>query len=564
MRKCSEGVAATGKSTGTPIYATVDKSKKSKFKVPFQQHIKDGMENKKNMNETLYNADTSNCNYANIEVVDPKDLSESITQELNSQNSESLNYANLDFAQSLEHYENSKDLLLKAGITQEEIEKMLKDDSQPKDQGVDKHNSKLCTKCGHSCSSGIGSSRPSSAKQDDYLMMEPTSNHNSSQDLSNKSVGGKQFPGYLPMHPVPNLGGFNKQDLLKLRLQREMGNDKSSSTPSLIASFSEACRRRLESDIQRVPGSAMLGINHSVSAANSPYLRRRVMGCMNDSVGSSDTICNSLPRKRSSSADTTKYIDDLEAITERSLSSSSATQIQNAINSNTTSDDSLSNHSQHSSSHENNVESSFALKQNHKFGDAEKISGYHMLNGNKPLIPNSFKDVPPNQGTIDQTDASLVNVRRSSSVPCKTGHNRDSSSSNDSGVSIGSLKHRGGDFAEFELPLTTSMSSRRHYNAFQKNLSLHYADCYHSSLPRRSKSVDPLRELNFQFQQIDIPLKSSSAEAEIPVCLGKRDSKGNKVFIIVHFGLFLVNTKVIKPLQGNYSYKLSLPSIIFV
>lgn len=530
MRRSSEGITATGKSTVMPIYATVDKSKKTKCKVPFQ-HSEDmecvAKENRKNMNEPLYRNDTSNCNYANIEVVDSKDLSDNLTQEFNSQNSDSLNYANLDFAQSLENYENSKDLLLKAGITQEEIEKMLKDDSQPKTQDLDKQSSKFCTKCGHSCSSVIGSSKPTSAKQDDYLMMEPTSNQNSSQDLSNKLAGGKQFPGYLPMHPVPSPGAFNKQDLLKLRLHREMGVDKSSSTPSLIASFSEACRRRLESDIQRVPGSAMLGINHSVSAANSPYLRRRVMGCMNDSIGSNDTLCNSLPRKRSSSAETTKYIDDLEAITERTLSTSSPTQLQNTINSNTTSVDSLSNHSQKSSSNENHVEINFMPNQNHTrtFPETETTPGY-MLNGNKPLITNNFQDVPPSQGTNNQTDATLVNVRRSSSVPCKTGHNRDSSSSNDSGVSIGSLKHRGGDFAEFELPLTTSMSSRRHYNAFQKNMSLHYVDCYHSSLPRRSKSVDPLRELTFQFQQVEIPFKSSSAEAEIPVCLGKRDSKG--------------------------------------
>lgn len=67
-------------------------------------------------------------------------------------------------------------------------------------------------------------------------------------------------------------------------------------------------------------------------------------------------------------------------------------------------------------------------------------------------------------------------VRRSSSVPCKS--NRDSSSSNDSGV--------------FELPRRVA------------------------SLPRRSKSSDPLRDLSFQFQKAEG--KSASAEAEVPVC----------------------------------------------
>uniref|UniRef100_A0A1Y1M359 Uncharacterized protein n=2 Tax=Photinus pyralis TaxID=7054 RepID=A0A1Y1M359_PHOPY len=71
-------------------------------------------------------------------------------------------------------------------------------------------------------------------------------------------------------------------------------------------------------------------------------------------------------------------------------------------------------------------------------------------------------------------------VRRSSSVPCKS--NRDSSSSNDSGV--------------FELP-------RRIASGI-------------ATLPRRSKSSDPLRDLSFQFQKVDG--KSASAEAEVPVC----------------------------------------------
>ncbi|KAF2896188.1 hypothetical protein ILUMI_09984 [Ignelater luminosus] len=85
----------------------------------------------------------------------------------------------------------------------------------------------------------------------------------------------------------------------------------------------------------------------------------------------------------------------------------------------------------------------------------------------------------------EDAEGSLCNctqsvVRRSSSVPCKS--NRDSSSSNDSGV--------------FELP-------RR------------VVPCV-ATLPRRSKSSDPLRDLSFQFQKPDG--KSASAEAEVPVC----------------------------------------------
>ncbi|KAJ3647262.1 hypothetical protein Zmor_024789 [Zophobas morio] len=82
-----------------------------------------------------------------------------------------------------------------------------------------------------------------------------------------------------------------------------------------------------------------------------------------------------------------------------------------------------------------------------------------------------------------------IAVRRSSSVPCKS--NRDSSSSNDSGV--------------FELPHKTRL-------------------CTISTLPRRSKSSDPLRDLSFQFNKADG--KSASAEAEVPVCPSGSTSSG--------------------------------------
>ncbi|XP_056632717.1 uncharacterized protein LOC130442549 isoform X1 [Diorhabda sublineata] len=82
-----------------------------------------------------------------------------------------------------------------------------------------------------------------------------------------------------------------------------------------------------------------------------------------------------------------------------------------------------------------------------------------------------------------------IAVRRSSSVPCKS--NRDSSSSNDSGV--------------FELPRKPQI-------------------CANQTLPRRSKSSDPLRDLTFQFTKTET--KSASAEAEVPVCPSGSTSSG--------------------------------------
>ncbi|CAH0564485.1 unnamed protein product [Brassicogethes aeneus] len=89
-----------------------------------------------------------------------------------------------------------------------------------------------------------------------------------------------------------------------------------------------------------------------------------------------------------------------------------------------------------------------------------------------------------------QCSQQSIAVRRSSSVPCKS--NRDSSSSNDSGV--------------FELPRKMAICSTN------------------STLPRRSKSSDPLRDLSFQFNKVEG--KSASAEAEVPVCPSGSTSSG--------------------------------------
>lgn len=83
----------------------------------------------------------------------------------------------------------------------------------------------------------------------------------------------------------------------------------------------------------------------------------------------------------------------------------------------------------------------------------------------------------------------LVNVRHSES-PTKQ-QNRDSSSSNDSGVSTASAVPK--EFNEFELPLINQIKKRRQPNQNKP--------CVHSTLIRRSKSFDPFGDLSFQFSQ---------------------------------------------------------------
>uniref|UniRef100_A0A0A9W787 Protein Dok-7 n=2 Tax=Lygus hesperus TaxID=30085 RepID=A0A0A9W787_LYGHE len=403
--------------SGLAIYATIDKSKKTKYKK--EEESKEDKENEHKESDVEM-VDGPNSNYVNVEPTSDKEATPRTEIQ--------ANYENLDFAQSLEYYENSKDVLQRAGISKEELPGFC----------MDKNGVKFCTKCGHACAE-----LRAAKNADDYLMMEPQN-----QKPPNK------HPGYLPMHPSAKSESGKSWDM-KSRIARGL-NDRAASIPSLVDRS-----RRSDSDM-RVPGSAMLGMNHPQSANSSPYLMRR------------NPIA--VTRKRSSSADSTRYDDD-----EVTLRCSQET-----------------------------VDS---LPRPEEEADA---------NGSVQSVVEANDSLRSVIESVSQDSTAPVPVRRSSSVPCKPA-NRDSSSSNDSGVSTGSLKHRGGDFAEFELPLTTSMSSRRHL----LSQALHASQdcCLHASLPRRSKSSDPLKELSFQFPRVKVPAKSSSAEAEIPICHNKREPK---------------------------------------
>ncbi|XP_012275442.1 uncharacterized protein LOC105697050 [Orussus abietinus] len=369
--------------------------------------------------------DNSKGNYENVQpVIDTQPSPES----------KQVNYANLDFTQSLEHYENSKDLLTKVAISQDEMDKFAEELKTDKTgEEVSDDGAKVCNKCGH-------------VKEidTDYLVMDP-----------DKQTPKKPFPGYLPMQPAH-----------KEILSRLCSGVKSSSNPALSgAAMLEGSRKRSDSEF-RIPGSAML---------SSPYLRRRLIDTANNPEGGNISL---LLRKRSYSAESAHYLDDEGRTFPSNLTlhkcSSEASKgtlvITEGPTSNATSE----------------------LKMNNDSADVSSVSSSH-----QPCIK----------------------IRRSSSVPSKAGHNRDSSSSNDSGVSTGSLSHRTAEFVEFELSLNSTATKKHNV------LSVYHKSpppaCFHSSLPRKSKSSDPLRELSFQFQKVKIPTKSSSAEADIPTCLPK-------------------------------------------
>lgn len=296
----------------------------------------------------------------------------------------------------------------------------------------------------------------------DYMTMEPVNGRMAAQPAQPR---GSPFPGYLPMCPAGGANGCNKQqDMLKNIMNKGLAG-KSVSIPSL--------------NEQHKRSAAASDGGGGNDDDDVPVLRNK------DLDGGLDE-----PRKRSSSAGSSSRHDGSE-------------QLQRAL----------------------------------QYDDVTTSLSAESVVTDKTCAATAScsgaqSDDSGCSGTVrDDRQTALVHIRRSSSVPCK--NNRDSSSSNDSGVSTGSLRYRGADFAEFELPLTTAMSTVRHRRvavAADPGRSHRRPDasCVHGSLPRRSKSIDRLKDLGgggFRFLKCAGPVKSSSAGAEVPVCL-KKDDKG--------------------------------------
>ncbi|KOB69208.1 Uncharacterized protein OBRU01_13288 [Operophtera brumata] len=333
------------------------------------------------------------------------------------------NYENLNFALSLEYYENAKDLLRRAGVTQLELNAISANLIPPELPA--KTDKELCKKCGH----------PPAGKQsnfesltttvaDDYLMMEPKS-------LESRKIEQIRTPlalasaGYTSMSPIGGIAVNSPKQPARKPVTRLL-DEKSASNPTLCAD-DEAIEPRQ-------------------SHATSDRADRR---------------------KRSSSADSSRFLEDVKEF-EGSVgscgSSSSIETLRNLVL--------------------NETAPCHCTGESGKLSDADSSEASH----------GRSRAPPP--------------ARQAGSVPGTAG-NRDSSSSNDSGVSTCSLR-RGMELAEFELPTTTA-ATRRHYRSARRA-----AACYHASLPRRSKSTDPLRDIA-TLQRVRIPAKSSSAEAEVPV-----------------------------------------------
>lgn len=531
------------------VYATVDMTKKIKRRILEDMKMCECSHSSDFADDNglpctpadVSSRSSQSSNYINIEPTMPSTSAQSridgteskADEEINQNKVQSKstmeNYTNLDYALSLENYENAKEVLRKAGFSVTHIEETLA-------QCVLHRN--ICNKCGHTskrspsqmCNDGTPSKATiADADQntelkmpEDYILMEPSK---------------KNFLGYLPMSPAAPNNGTALSEIVsppstssepiqqtaatatdaqpktpplpsKSDLMKRILGDKSASNPSLGPAVDRS-RKRSEQET-RIPGSAMMS---SLNSGGSPYTRKQLMD-NSDLLPSHDK--QTFGRKRSSSADSTRLSAISNLISKAAHRRSVSAIDHGTIKGRRASTPCLHQESEH-------------LQQTASSGDTNSPKPASSLAtvGQRSTTTDGETDdeisLSMNQSQMSQqsqqSQQSAVYIRRSASVPCKA-QNRDSSSSNDSGVSTGSTRQRNGEYTEFELPLTTAMSAIRH----QRNASVlpPLTSTLHASLPRRSKSFDPLREITFQFARNGkFNEKSTSAEAEIPICTPK-------------------------------------------
>ncbi|XP_063626259.1 uncharacterized protein LOC134797819 [Cydia splendana] len=412
--KVNTEILTSQKSDEMALYATVDVSRKTNR----QSSIAEKDDSVHDCNEAPL------INYENLgpkgeEFVDPY-----------------ANYENLEFALSLEYYENAKDLLKKAGVTQKELDALSAnvDFAEVALPPKIKH----CAKCGHSAKHQIMKKN----KSDEYLLMEPPKDIK--RDLC-RTTGPN--PGYTPMSPNPNWSQSLRHPLQKFN---RVEIEKSLSIPTLN-------------------GGAIRAQTFDTTLSNN----------------NKEAI-----QKRSSSVDSARLLEDLKEFDSSIGSHATSSSLETLRN--------LAIENRRTSSPCDN-ERDCCDHDCCKSSDSENKTS-----------EGSSKDVPH----LRNKHMDNAQIKRSSSVPCKSGGNRDSSSSNDSGVSSCSMKH-GPEINEFEMPLTSGYS-RYQYMA-QRRMRGNATGCIHSSLPRKSKSSDPLRDMTMQIHKANVPAKSSSAEAEVPV-----------------------------------------------
>ncbi|XP_072945009.1 uncharacterized protein [Epargyreus clarus] len=321
------------------------------------------------------------------------------------------NYENLSFALSLEHYENAKDLLRKAGVTQAELD-ALSANLKPSFTSVSGRS--MCTKCGHPQGRGNGESSctaSASGTHDEYLMMEPNTMDSNKFDQDRSLAA-----GYTPMSPISGFAFHTLKYPAKSPISRLL-DEKSASNPTLC------------------------GPEENKSADGETVELR------------SGVRDRTEYRKRSSSADSSRFLEDVK-------------EFDGSVGSR---------------------------------GSASSIETLRDLGAGET-------NTPCDCAASKHSDADSSEASKAKGNTTTTGGNRDSSSSNDSGVSSWSLRGEAvPGVIEFELPATTAAARKRYRSARRANISPR------GTPPRRSRSSGPPRH------PPPATHKCCSAEAEVPV-----------------------------------------------
>lgn len=425
-----------------------------------QPSLSEVLDEEQELGRTRAETQENGIQYANVKV-----MFNNCTEKTNSviqEEPKSANpYVNLEFSNSLKLYENSRDLLqntvssktsnLKTNLTVLESKK-----------------NKCCEKC--SCKITVPESN---SRNDDYLLMEPavkcslqSFQRKSSLPIQQSTLHEKFSQGYLPMIPVSSRLTNTKNSDPKI------SSKKSQSTPTLPIENQKTFER-----LKQKNGM----IYHSISANSSPSRYH-----IRNSAATIDLDILTCGRKRSISMDSAKFLASLESNKDEVVLSpvlSSANSTDSLINMSSNPKQVVTSSSEHGLSR---IEHKFENKSRFEITNNDVIS--QQCNG------RPFK--------TDAVTHSAGKIKRSASIPCKYVYNRDSSSSNDSGVSSGSLKFRKRD-AEFDF---LNFSKTRSFFKLQKCHKTKREHCNQ----RKSKSFDVLEENTLV--QVN-KSKSSSAEA---------------------------------------------------
>ncbi|XP_075210454.1 uncharacterized protein LOC142317791 [Lycorma delicatula] len=391
-----------------------------------------------------------------------------------------LNYENMEFADSLKFYENSRDLIKRTGVKKEYLNDIsasstnLDEQMKIKENTTDTMKSLYCSKCGHECNektqdnTRLLKNGSENIRQDDYTLMRPDEFKSRRMSKSGESLNQMEqetngHNEYLHMSPLANSVSVSKI---------QTASESNSKSINNIPYFFDSRPEELNS-VMRVPGKAVLCVEESPKSMSNCYPKRNFKYFKEEQSQS-----HPLTRQRSNSIDCSRYSE--EKLSQYFNVRREKDDIRLLINSLQGKNyDNMSNGAHSLLS---------MISQQKTVLNKQEIDNRISIDEKQQKCKKEKKIQFCDNVTDCLSFSSPVQVRRSSSVPCKSG-NRDSSSSNDSGVSTGSPKFQ----RELEQVPTKDINIQQITNQ---------GNCLHSSLPRRSKNIDPLQELSFQFQTI--------------------------------------------------------------